>query len=121
MSFASETASPAGTAETQLVTFRVDDVLMGVDIRQVQEINRRIKVTTVPHAPKYVRGVINLRGEVVTVVELRTILGLPPAEVTEQARTVVVRSKDEQVGLLIDQIGEVVKSRTDEIEPNRYR
>ena len=117
MSFASETAASADTAETQLVTFRVDDVLMGVEIRHVEEINRHIKVTMVPHAPKYVRGVINLRGEVVTVVELRTILGLPPAEVTDQARTVVVRSKDEQVGLLVDQIGEVVKCRTDEIDP----
>ncbi|MDP6556393.1 MAG: chemotaxis protein CheW [Pirellulaceae bacterium] len=112
----SETASATGTTETELVTFRVGDMLMGVDIRQVEEINRHVQVTAVPHAREYVRGVINLRGEVVTVVDLRTVLGLPPVEITKQTRTVVVRSKDEQIGLRVDRIGDVVKARTDEID-----
>ena len=117
MNMATETAPSAGAAESELVTFRVGDVLMGIDIRQVEEINRHVEVTAVPHAPDCVRGVINLRGEVVTVVDLQTILGLPPVEVTEHTRTVVVRSQEEQIGLLVDQIGDVVKARTDEIDP----
>ena len=113
MSIATETT----TAETEFVTFRVGDALMGVDIRQVEEINRHVEVTAVPHAPDYVRGVINLRGAVVTVVDLRRILGMPPAEITKQTRTVVVHSNDEQIGLLVDRIADVVKARTDEIDP----
>ena len=117
MSTASKTAPPANeTAETEFVTFRVGDALMGVSIRQVEEINRHVEVTAVPHAPDYVRGVINLRGEVVTVVDLRRILGLPPAEITKQTRTVVVHSKGEHIGLLVDRIADVVKARTDEID-----
>ncbi len=117
MSIAMEITSPAGTAETEFVTFRVGDSLMGVSIHLVDGINRLVEVTPVPGAPYYVRGVINLRGEVVTVVDLRTILGLPPAEITEHTRTVVVRSKDEQIGLLVDRIADAVKIRTDDIDP----
>ncbi len=116
MSIAAETAPPAGTADTEFVTFRVGDVLMGVGIRQVEEINRHVEVTIVPHAPDYVRGVINLRGAVVTVVDLRRIIGLPPAELTGQTRTVVIHSKGEQIGLLVDRIADVVKTRTDRID-----
>jgi purine-binding chemotaxis protein CheW len=111
-----ERESAAKIAEIEFVTFRVGDILMGVDIRQVEEINRRIDVTAVPHAPKYVLGVINLRGEVVTVVSLRTILLLPQSETTKQNRTVVVRSRGEQVGLFVDRIGDVIKAQTSEID-----
>ncbi|HYW78494.1 MAG TPA: chemotaxis protein CheW, partial [Thermoguttaceae bacterium] len=117
MSTAVENTSLIGATETEFVTFCVGDALMGVNIRQVEEINRHVEVTIVPHAPPYVRGVINLRGEVVTVVDLRRILGLPPAEITQQTRTIVVRSKGEQIGLLIDRIADVVKARNDEIDP----
>ncbi len=114
MTVATETTRTAGDIE--YVTFHVGDILMGIDIHQVEEINRHIDVTAVPNAPDFVRGVINLRGEVVTVVDLRTILGLPPAEIGQQARIVVVRSEDERIGLLIDKIGDVIKTRSDEIE-----
>ncbi len=117
MSIANETAAPSETAETQFVTFRVGDVLMGIDIRQVEEINRQFEVTTVSQAPKYVRGVFNLRGEVTTLVDLRTILRLPTVEITRHFRTVVVRSNNERVGLLVDRIDDVVEIRIDEIDP----
>ncbi len=115
---ASETVSSdtLAEAETEYVTFCVADTLLGVDICQVEEINRLVDLTTVPHAPKYVRGVINLRGDVVTVVDLRTILGLPPTETIQQSRTVVVGSKDEKIGLLVDRIGDVVKARDSQID-----
>ena len=65
--------------ELQFTTFYVGDILLGVDIQQVQEINRQLSVTDVPHSKDYVRGVINLRGDVATVIDLRTILGLSSA------------------------------------------
>ena len=111
-----EHASPTSTDSVEYVTFFVGNILIGTDIRCVEEINRHVEVTVVPHAPSYVRGVINLRGEVVTIVDLRSILGLPPAEITKQTATVVVRSKDEQIGLLVDHIADVVKTRNDEID-----
>ncbi len=117
MSIAAETTPTTAADEVEYVTFYVGNILIGADIRQVEEINRHVEVTTVPHAPKFVWGVINLRGDVVTVVDLRTILGLPPAEISKQTRNVVVRSNGEQIGLLVDQIADVVKARAGEIDP----
>lgn len=105
------------SSEIEYVTFRVGDALVGVDICQVEEINRLVEVTSVPHAPKYIRGVINLRGDVVTVVDLRTVFGMVPVELSSQTRTVIVRSRDEQIGLLVDRIGDVVKARSDALDP----
>ncbi len=116
MSIAPDTTPATSADEVEFVTFYVGDILIGADIRQVEEINRHVEVTVVPHAPNYVQGAINLRGAVVTVVDLRTILGLPATGITSQTRTVVVRSKGEQIGLLIDRIADVVKARTDEID-----
>jgi purine-binding chemotaxis protein CheW len=116
MSTTTETTAIA-TGEVEFVTFYVGDLLIGADIHCVEEINRLIDVTPAPHAPECVRGVINLRGEVVTVVDLRTILGLPHGNVGSQARNVVVRSKGEQIGLLVDRIADVIRARVDEIDP----
>ncbi len=68
------------TTDLQLVTFRCGELLLGLNIEEVQEINRHIRVTTVPDSPDYVRGAINLRGDLATVIDLRAILGLaqPP-------------------------------------------
>jgi purine-binding chemotaxis protein CheW len=117
MSTTLETTSIADRTNGEYVTFRVGDALMAVAIDQVEEINRQIDLTPVPHAPPCVRGVINLRGEVDTVVDPRVVLGLPPAELTPATRTVVVRSKGERIGLLVDQIADVVNARAEEIDP----
>ena len=69
-----------------------------------------------PHGPDYVRGVINLRGEVVTVVDLRTILGLEPVEVTGNTRNVILHFHGEHVGLIVDRVADVVTVGTDEID-----
>jgi purine-binding chemotaxis protein CheW len=115
----SQTPSKAAVTrgEVEFVTFYVGDLLIGADILQVEEINRLVEVTPVPHAPEYVRGVINLRGEVVTVVDLRTILGLGSGVIDQHTRTVVVNSRGEQVGLLVDRIADVVRASHDEINP----
>jgi purine-binding chemotaxis protein CheW len=103
--------------ELELATFYVGDMLMGIDIRQIQEIGRQVESTGVPHAPTHVRGVVNLRGEVVTVIDLRTVLELPSSSVTQQTRNVIVNSKGERVGLLVDRVADVVIVATSEIEP----
>ena len=64
----------------QLVSFNIGDEEFGVDILRVQEINRMVDITRVPNAPEYVFGVINLRGKVIPVIDLRTRLGMPPID-----------------------------------------
>ncbi len=103
------------TTEQQYATFYVGNMLLGIDIRQVQEINRQLEVTVVPHAPDYVRGVINLRGDVASVIDLSTILGLPEIEITRESRNVIVHSKGEIIGFLVDRISDVLTLNSNEI------
>ncbi|NOY29743.1 MAG: chemotaxis protein CheW [Planctomycetes bacterium] len=113
-----EAKRDTAAAELQLATFYVGDILLGIDIQQVQEINRQLDVTEVPHSPDFVRGVINLRGDVATVVDLRTILGLPSAEVTRESRNLIVHSKGETIGFLVDRISDILALNTNEISPS---
>ena len=104
--------------ETDYVTFYVGDVLIGIDITGVDEINRHVEVTPVPHAPPFVCGVFNLRGDVVTAVDLHVILGISQdASDAARTRTVIVRSKDEQIGLRVSRIADVVTVRSDAVDP----
>jgi purine-binding chemotaxis protein CheW len=105
------------SSEQQYATFYVGPVLLGVDIRVVQEINRQSEITEVPHAPKHVRGVINLRGEVATVVDLRTMFGLPRISTTRDSRNLIVHSRGEAIGLWVDRISDILTLRGDEIGP----
>jgi purine-binding chemotaxis protein CheW len=90
-----------------LATFYVDDMCLALDIGLIQEIIRDVKVTRVPHAPPQVRGVINLRGEVTTVIDLRQVLGLGPRETMTGTQTLVVRSQGESIGLIVDRVGDI--------------
>ncbi|MEN1678223.1 MAG: chemotaxis protein CheW [Planctomycetota bacterium] len=101
-------ATAIAADEKQYATFHVGELLLGVDIRVVQEINRQVDVTRVPNAPPHVRGVINLRGEVATVIDLRTVLGLPAAESTRDTRNLIVHSQGEAIGLWVDSIADIV-------------
>ena len=107
----------AGGAELQFATFYVGNILLGVDIRQVQEINRQLNVTEVPQSPDHIRGVINLRGEVTSVADLRKILGLPPGEISRDGRNLIVTSQGESIGFLVDQISDILTLRSDQISP----
>ena len=106
-----------GAGELQFASFRLGDLLLGIDIHQVQEINRNLDITPVPHSPPAVRGVINLRGEVVTVIDLRAVLGLPAVDSSRLTRNVVVQQGGERIGLLVDSIADVVKTFVDDIDP----
>lgn len=110
-----ETPQTVGAREQQFATFFVGDLLLGVDIRLVQEINRQLDITPVPNAPSHVRGVINLRGEVATVIDLRRVLGLPPAEETRDTRNLIVHSQEEAIGLLVDKISDILTLRPEDV------
>lgn len=103
-----EKKSRHSSREVEFATFYVGDLLIGIDICQVEEINRHLRLTPVPQAPECVRGVINLRGEVVTVVDLRSILGLDQVETSRTSRNVIVNSHDERIGMLVDSVADVV-------------
>jgi purine-binding chemotaxis protein CheW len=90
------------------IVLEVGHIRCGIAITQIQEINKQIDMTPVHNAPAYVRGVINLRGHIVTVVDLRVKFGLPPLDLDEERCIVVVRWSGESIGLLADRIQDIV-------------
>jgi len=101
----------------RLALFETGDLLCGLDISHVQEINKNIAVTVVHRAPDYVRGVINLRGEIVTVVDLRVKFAIAPSPQGEESQIVIVRQGDENIGLMVDSVSDVVMADEKDIEP----
>ena len=101
----------------QLVTFNVGSEEFGVDILDVREINRMMEITRVPHAPDFVEGVINLRGQVIPVVDLRTRFRLGVVEHDKNTRIVVVELREKVVGFLVDSVSEVLRIPRDLVEP----
>lgn len=104
------------TDETQLVTFKVDKEEYGVHIMQVQEIIRLAAITRVPRAPSFVEGIMDLRGKVLPVVDLRKRFLLPAKEHSENSRVVVVNIDDMTLGLIVDAISEVMRLPNSAIE-----
>jgi len=104
------TAAAARTmpATSQLATFWLDGDLFGVEVEHVQEVLRSQSITRVPLAPPAVAGLINLRGQVVTAIELRERLGRRPRPEGQEAVVIVVRLHGEAVSLLVDSIADVV-------------
>lgn len=100
----------------QYVTFRLDDETYGINVMQIQEVLRYSEIAPVPGAPHYVLGIINLRGNVVTVIDTRTRFGLVQSEVSDQTRIVVLELEGQVVGVLVDSVAEVVYLKESEIE-----
>ena len=100
----------------QWVTFHLENEKYGIKVMQVQEVLRMTEIAPVPGAPHYVLGIINLRGNVVTVVDTRRRFGLPDAESDDETRIVIIESDNNVVGILVDSVAEVVDLRTSEIE-----
>jgi len=94
---------------SQFCTFYLDKLLFGVELKGVQEVMRSLDMTKVPLAPAVVSGLINLRGQIVTAVDLRKCLELGSRPVGTAAMNVVVRSEDGAISLLVDEIGDVVE------------
>lgn len=103
-------------AETfQAVVFTLANEEFGVDITQVREIDRLMRITRVPRVPPFVEGIINLRGHLVPVLDLRTRLGLPRAVPSKNARIVVAEIAGRSLGMIVDEVREVVRIPTDQI------
>lgn len=101
----------------ELATFYVGRALCGMDILKVQEINKLMEMTKVPQAPDYMVGILNLRGQIVTIIDLGQKLGLGNIEVSNESRNIIVNTPGEHVGLLVSRISDVVMADPDKIEP----
>lgn len=104
-------------AEEQMVTFSLGTEEFGVDIMKVQEIIRIPPITRVPKANIYVEGVINLRGIVIPIINLRTRFGMPAAEESDLNRIIVLQIDGKVFGIMVDSVAEVLRLNDDAIEP----
>jgi purine-binding chemotaxis protein CheW len=93
----------------QLVSFKIGDAEFGVDILRVQEINKMMELTVVPNTPPFVEGVVNLRGRIIPVLNLRARLGLEVKEYDSETRIIVVELIDKTIGFIVDEVKEVLR------------
>lgn len=100
----------------QCVTFRLDNEIYGINVMLIQEVLRVTEIAPVPGAPNYVIGIINLRGNVVTVIDTRMRFGLPPKEMDDATRIVIIEVENQTVGIVVDSVSEVVDVDSSEIE-----
>ena len=100
----------------QWVTFCLGDEKYGINVMQVQEVLRVAEIAPVPGAPPYVLGIINLRGNVVTVIDTRNRFGLMSKETDDSSRIVIIETESHIIGILVDSVAEVVELRASEIE-----
>lgn len=110
-------AGVGGDELLQLVSFEIGDEEFGVDILKVQEINRMLEVTRVPNAPEYVDGVINLRGKVIPIIDLRRRFGMARKDHDKNTRIVVVELSGKVVGFVVDAVSEVLRIPRSVTEP----
>lgn len=102
----------------QFVTMEIDGQLFGIPVITVQDILRDQSITNIPLSKKEIRGAINLRGRIVTVIDMRTRLGLKEFDITNNSKHVVIDYKDEQYSFLVDEVGEVLSLSLNDFENN---
>ncbi|HAW93101.1 MULTISPECIES: chemotaxis protein CheW [unclassified Arsukibacterium] len=100
----------------QWVTFRLQEETYGINVMQVQEVLRYTEIAPVPGAPGYVMGIINLRGNVVTVIDTRARFGLEAGDVTDNSRIVIIEAERQVIGILVDSVAEVVYLKQSEVD-----
>ena len=105
------------STERQLVVFRLANDIYGVDIHAVREIIRMQEITQVPNAAEFIEGVINLRGKICPVMDLRKRFGVGVSDTTGESRVVVVEIAGEDVGMMVDAVTEVLRVSADRISP----
>lgn len=100
----------SGYGQTQFITFQLAEELYGIDILKVEEIQRmkEISLTRVPQVEDFIEGIVNLRGNVIPVVDLRNRFGLEDKEIDKQTRIIVVNINDRSLGFLVDRVNEVI-------------
>jgi purine-binding chemotaxis protein CheW len=102
--------------EVQLVVFRLGKEEYGVEITQVREIIKMKEITRIPNAPEFVEGVINLRGQITTVTDLRKRLGVNGYKDNEQTRIIIVELEDSTIGMIVDSVSEVLRLSKKDID-----
>lgn len=100
----------------QMITFALGSEEYGVDIAEVQEINRMVPITRVPQAPPFMEGVINLRGRLIPIIDLRTRFGMDRSEPTKNTRIVVTEIRSKRLGMVVDSVYEVLRIPIEQIE-----
>ena len=112
-----ETTIETSSEDLEFSTFYVGGALCGINILNIQEINKHFEITKVPQASDYIEGILNLRGRIVTIIDLGRKLGLAPVSKDKDNRNIIVNSEDEHIGLLVDAISDVALAKKDDIEP----
>jgi purine-binding chemotaxis protein CheW len=106
-----------GTDGNQFLTFNLGDELYGVDILRVQEIKGYTAVTKIPNTPSHIKGVLNLRGTIVPIIELRTKFGMPTIDYTAFTVIIVVVVRDKVMGLVVDSVSDVLDIEQKDVQP----
>ncbi len=101
----------------QLVSFKLGKEEFGVDILKVQEINRMLEITEIPNSPEFVEGIVNLRGRIIPVIDLKKRLSLPIKEHDNSTRIIVVELQGKTVGFIVDEVSEVLRIESNITEP----
>ena len=112
-----ENTTDSSSEDLEFSTFYVGGALCGINILNIQEINKHFEITRVPQSSDFIEGILNLRGRIVTIIDLGKKLGLDPVNKDKDNRNIIVNSEDEHIGLLVDAISDVVIAKADEIEP----
>jgi purine-binding chemotaxis protein CheW len=105
-----------GEKVSRWVTFQLDDETYGIDVMQIREVLRTPEISPVPGAPSFVLGIINLRGNVVAIIDTRSRFSLSPSEVGDSSRIIILETGDYVVGFFVDSVSEVAELRNDKIE-----
>ena len=112
-----ENITDGSSEDLEFSTFYVGGALCGINILNIQEINKHFEITKVPQSSDFIEGILNLRGRIVTIIDLGKKLGLVPVTKDKDNRNIIVNSEDEHIGLLIDAISDVVIAKNEDIEP----
>ena len=103
--------------EMKIVAFSLNGKEYAIDVRNVVSIEKMEQVTRVPHVPSYVKGVINLRGVITPIIDLRTRFDMEPADYNQNTRIIIVTWEDKEVGLIVDEANDVINIQEKNIEP----
>lgn len=107
-----------GAEEIQLVVFSIGREEFAVEVTQVREIMRMEEITRMPKSPHFVEGIINLRGQIIAVVELAKRLNLEAGERSSDTRIIVVEAEEIKIGMIVDSVSEVLRVSADAVEPS---
>ncbi len=102
-------------ASLNIATFSVGNTFFGINILDIQEINKSMNITRIPRSDDFIQGILNLRGKIVTIINLGKKLGLPLAGKNAATKNIIVASEGEHIGFMVDEIREVIQTKASDI------